>query len=105
MSRSDPHDPKMGGGSYRGLQKHMYGGTSPSGDEKPLLVPLELVGKPLTRIANRKLDWIFGASTDVRAWITSCPDPVPDPLLMELELVTKVAWKRELGFNSKLVTG
>ena len=54
VSQSDPHDPKEGG-SYRGLQKHMYGGTSPSGGEKPLLVPLELVGKPLTRIANRKL--------------------------------------------------
>ena len=52
----DPHDPK-GGGSCRGLQKHMYGGTSPSGGEKPLLVPLELADKPLTRIANRKLGW------------------------------------------------
>ena len=54
-----------GGGSCRGLQKHMYGGTSPSSDEKPLLVPLELVGKPLIRIENRKLDWVLGASTDV----------------------------------------
>ena len=63
------------GGSCRGLQKHMYGGTSPSGDEKPLLVPLELVGKPLTQIANRKLGWVRGASTDVRAWIMSCPAP------------------------------
>ena len=75
MSRSDPHDPKAGGGSCRGLQKHMYGGTSPSGGEKPLLVPLELAGKPLTRIENRKLGWVLGASTDVRAWIMSCPDP------------------------------
>ena len=71
---SDPHDPK-GGGSCRGLQKHMYGGTSPSGGEKPLLVPLELAGKPLTRIENRKLDWVLGASTDMRAWIMSCPAP------------------------------
>ena len=53
----------------------MYGGTSPSSGEKPLLVPLELAGKPLTRITNRKLDWVFGASTDVRAWIMSCPTP------------------------------
>ena len=80
----------------------MYGGTSPSGGEKPLLVPLELAGKPLTRIENRKLDWVLGASTDVRAWIMSCPAPVsvsrssPGPALMELELVTKVTWKREL---------
>ena len=74
MSRSDPHDPK-GGGSCTGLQKHMYGGTSPSSGEKPLLVPLELVGKPLTRIENRKLGWVLGASTDVRAWIMSCPAP------------------------------
>ena len=51
----------------------MYGGTSPSGGEKPLLVPLELASKPLTRIANRKLGWVRGASTDVRAWIMSCP--------------------------------
>ena len=54
----------------------MYGGTSPSGGEKPLLVPLELAGKPLIRIENRKLDWVLGASTDVRAWVMSSPDPV-----------------------------
>ena len=53
----------------------MYGGTSPSGGEKPLLVPLELAGKPLTRIENRKLGWVLGASTDVRAWVMSSPDP------------------------------
>ena len=64
-----------GGGSCRGLQKHMYGGTSPSGGEKPLLVSLELAGKPLTRIENRKLGWVLRASTDVRAWIMSCPAP------------------------------
>ena len=110
MSRSDPHDPK-GGGSCRGLEKHMFGGTSPSGGEKPLLVPLELAGKPLTRIENRKLGWVLGASMDVRAWVMSslarlaCPGPIPDPRLMELELVTKVTWKPELGFSSGLVTG
>ena len=76
MSRSDPHDPKGEGGSSRGLQKHMYGRTSPSGGEKPLLVPLGLAGKPLTRIANRKLGWVRGASSDVRAWIMSCPAPI-----------------------------
>ena len=27
----------------------------------------ELVGELLTRIENRKLDWVLGASTDVRA--------------------------------------
>ena len=75
MSQSDPHDPK-GGDSCRGMQKHMYGGTSPSGGEKPFLVPLELAGKPLTRIANRKLGWILKASTNMRAWIMSCPAPV-----------------------------
>ena len=53
----------------------MYGGTSPSGGEKPLLVPLELAGKSLTRIENRKLGWVLEASTDVRAWIMSCPAP------------------------------
>ena len=37
-------------------------------------------------------------------WLV-CPGPVPDPLLMELELVTKVSWKRELDFSSGLVTG
>ena len=89
----------------------MYGGTSRSGGEKPLLVPLELAGKPLTQIANRKLGWGRGASTDVcrldnelsRPQL-ACPGPVPDPWLMELELVTKVTWKRELGFSSGLVT-
>ena len=29
----------------------------------------------------------------------ACPGPVPDPQLMELELVTKVTWKRELGLR------
>ena len=53
----------------------MYGGTSLSGGEKPLLGPLELAGKPLTRIVNRKLGWVCGASTDVRAGIMSCPAP------------------------------
>ena len=47
-----------------------------SGGEKPLLVPLELAGKLLTRIANRKLDWVLGASTDVQAWVMSCPAPI-----------------------------
>ena len=84
----------------------------PSGGEKPLLVPLELAGKLLIRIANRKLDWVLGASTDVRAWIISCPalgyrvpGPVPDPRLMEPQLETEVTRKRELGFSSGLVTG
>ena len=45
-----------GRGSCRGLQKHMYGGTSPSGGEKPLLVLLELAGKWLTRIAT--VSWV-----------------------------------------------
>ena len=85
----------------------MYGITSPSGDEKLLLVPLELAGKPLTQIANRKLGWVLGASLDNEM---SCPrlaclGPVPDPRLMEPELVTEVTWKRELGFSSGLVTG
>ena len=75
MSRSDPHDPKRGGGSCRGLQNHMYGGASSRGGKKPLLVPLELAGKSLIRIANRKLDWVLRASTDMRAWIMSCPAP------------------------------
>ena len=57
--------------SCRGMQKHMYGGTSPSGGKKLLLVPLELAGKPLTRIVNRKLGWVRGASTNVQAWIMS----------------------------------
>ena len=74
VSRSKPHDPR-GGGSYRGLQKHMYEGTSPSGGEKPLLVSIELAGKPLIRIMNRKLDWVLGVSTDMRAWIMSCLAP------------------------------
>ena len=65
MSRSDPHDLKGGGGPCRGLQKHMYGRTSRSGGEKPLLVPLELAGKPLIRIANCKLGWVRGVSTDM----------------------------------------
>ena len=35
----------------------------------------------------------------------ACPGPVPDPMLMGLELVTKVTWKRELELSSGLVTG
>ena len=88
MSRSDPTTPRGGGGSCRGLQKHMYGGTSPSGGEKPLLVPLELAGKPLTRIENRKLGWV-SRSEHGRASLGNeqsrprlpCPGPVPDPRL------------------------
>ena len=90
----------------------MYRGTSPSGGEKLLLGPLELAGKLLTRIANRKLDWV-SRSEDGRASLDNelscprlaCPGPVPYPQLMELELVTKVTLKRELGFSNGLVTG
>ena len=85
----------------------MYGGTSPSGGEKPLLVPLELANKSLTRIANRKLDW-GSRSEHGRASLDNelfhprlaYPGLVPDPRLMELDLVTKVIWKRKLGFNN-----
>ena len=65
----------QGEGSYRGLQKHIYGGTYPNGGEKLLLVSFELEVKPLTRIANYKSSWVLGASTDVRAWIMTCPAP------------------------------
>ena len=41
------------------------GEPSPSGGEKPLLVPLELADKLLTRIAKCKLNWVLGESTDV----------------------------------------
>ena len=47
-----------------------------NGSEMPLLVPLELAGKWLIRIANRKLGWVRGASSDVRAWIMSCLAPI-----------------------------
>ena len=110
MFWSDPHDPK-GGGSCRGLQKHIYGGTSPSGGEKSLLVPLELAGKPLTRIENRKLGWVLGASTDVRAWIMSSPAPVsvarssPGPAADGTRVGDESHLKPELGFSSGLVTG
>ena len=72
-----PATPRGGGrGSCRGLQKHIYGETSPSGGEKPLLVSFELAGKTLTRITNRKLGWVLEASTDVQVWIMSCPAPI-----------------------------
>ena len=95
MFRSDP--PRSnGGGPVEGCKSIcMEGGVSHSG--LVVVIPFrELVSKPLTRVANRKLDWVLGASTDVRAWIMSCLVPVnvsqssPNPLLMELELVTKV---------------
>ena len=89
------HDPK-GGGPAEGCRSICMEEHLRSGGEKPLLVPLELAGKPLTRVTNRKLDWILGASTNVQAWLMSCltpqlmcPGPVPDSQLMELELVTK----------------
>ena len=69
-----PTTPKGGGVLQRAAEEYVWG-TSPSGDEKPLLVSLELAGKPLTRIANRKLGWVRGASTDVRAWVMSCLAP------------------------------
>ena len=47
---------------------------------------------------------------DVQAWVMSCPipglaclGPILDPRLRELKLVTKITWKRELGFSSGLV--
>ena len=63
------------GGSCRGLQKHIYGGPSLSDGEKQLLVSLELASNLLTRITNHKLDWVLGASMNVRAWIMSCLAP------------------------------
>ena len=35
----------------------------------------------------------------------SCPNPVHGPVLIELELVTKVDWKRKVDFSSELITG
>ena len=74
VSQSDPHDPKGGKVLQRAAEAYVWG-TSLNGGEKPLLVPLALAGKPLTRIADGKLGWVLGASTDVRAWIMSCPAP------------------------------
>ena len=73
MSQSDPHDPKGGGGPLEGCKSICMGEPLRVAGEKPLLVSLELAGKPLTRITNRKLGWVRGASTDVRARIMSCP--------------------------------
>ena len=70
-----PTTPKGGGVLQRAVEAYVCGNL-PSGDEKPLFVPLELAGKPLTRFTNRKLGWVLGVSTDVRAWIMSCPAPV-----------------------------
>ena len=70
-----PTTPRGGGVLKRAAEAYVWG-TSSSGSEKLLLVPLELAGKPLTRIENRQLDWVLGASTDVRAWIMSCLAPV-----------------------------
>ena len=64
MSRSDPTTPR--GGFLQRVAEAYVGGMSPSGGEKPLLVSFELAGKPLTRIENRKLGWVLGASMDVR---------------------------------------
>ena len=106
VSRSDPTTPR-GGVLHRAAEAYVWG-TSPSGDEKPLLVPLELAGKPLTRITNRKLGWVLGASTDVRAWIVSCLAPVsvswssPRPAADE----TRTGDKKSLGSASwALVAG
>ena len=66
---------------------------------RPLQIPFrELASGPLTRIANRKLDWVLGASLDneLSRPQLSCPGLVLDPLLMELELVMKIIWKREV---------
>ena len=68
---ANPHDPREG--VLQRMPKHMYGGLSPSGGEKLLRIPFELAGKLLIRVTNCKLDWILRASTDVRAWIISCP--------------------------------
>ena len=69
-----PPQPQGGGVLQRAAEAYVWG-TSPSGGEKSLLVPLELAGKPLTQNANCKLDWVLGASTDVRAWVMSYPTP------------------------------
>ena len=72
VSPSNPHDPR--GVLQRAAEAYVWGNVF-EGGEKPLLVPFELAGKPLTRIANRKLDWILRASTGVRACIISCLAP------------------------------
>ena len=69
MSRSEPPT-TQGGVLQRAVEAYVWR-MSPSDGEKPLLVPLELAGKLLTRIMNCKLDWVLGASTDMRAWIMS----------------------------------
>ena len=35
----------------------------------------------------------------------ACPGPIPELMLMRLELVTEVTWKCELDFSSGLVMG
>ena len=59
MSQSDPHDPKGGDPAKGSRSICMEGGVSHSGliAVDPLL---GITGKPLTRIANRKLDWVLG---------------------------------------------
>ena len=59
-----------GRGSCKGLQKHIYRETSSNGNEKPLLVSLELAGKPLTRIANRSVDG-FDLVLEI-SWANEC---------------------------------
>ena len=74
MSRSDPHDPKGGGVLQRAAEAYVWGNLS-EWRREAVTSSLELAGKPLTRIENRKLGWVLGASTDVRAWVMSCPAP------------------------------
>ena len=62
-------------------------------------------------MTNRKLDWVLGVSTDMRAWILSCPTPVSvprsnhRPVADGRELVMKVTWKHELGESDRLIMG
>ena len=70
-----PLRPKGGRGPAKGCRSTcMEGGVSHSGSA--IVDPFqELAGKLLTRITNRKLDWVLGASTNVRTWVMNCPNP------------------------------
>ena len=60
-----------GGGPQRAAEAYVWGNLS-EWRREAVTSPLELAGKSLTQIENRKLGWVLGASTDVRAWVMSC---------------------------------
>ena len=111
MSWSNPQH-KVGGGSCRGLQKLMYGRWCLSLQ----LGRCESLPEVNGQSANPNCELYVGLGSrskhkrvsldnELSCPLLACLGPLLNLRLMELELVTKITWKRELGISSGLIIG